>query len=505
MAQYATRETQKGHVEEATDRFASLSRKDVLEELRGNAELQVKYIEQAEGDDSKPTVFGEGFSASENCERYNRLEADIQGLQARLNRLNKDDLAKERAQHAIDLADASEYGNIPKDTSEAQRLAQENGLLRVVRPDFTLAAKMDADIRNGYAPTADLPRAVSDKRMAAIGINELEGYGAAIWSGPQPVEMMAGGRQFGLAAQGFTDPLVADGGAEFFRPRDETRVVEKMVGQQFDRLLPLIPAEPFGRDAYKWMTEDTQDYAIATTAVEGRENKDGQTAQELTFHEDEKSVEMTEIRLSTRLTNNMIRFMPGFMTRAQARLVRYMMRRVEYQIINGDGANAGSNTVKIKGLLQDAGDTVTMDAAQLAQGLVRFGVDALTLTRAPILKAGGSLNTVVTNVDDFSDLLIERTNQQVPLVNPNQLPMGARWVVTEKLARGTALTGDTNQVVVPFSPNLTQDVTQDGRNMDRENGIWTIVLSGQWQLAIFREEAWQKVSSFASKVTGTKQ
>ena len=479
-------------VAEAVKEFEGKSLAETRTAALKDVETMDQYIVETHGDDAKATVFGKGLTAAENVERHQKLDARIQAAEKRIGVLKAQERNKTR-KAAIEMA-GENWGNIPHDTSEAQRAAQEGGT-RLVQSNGFATLLANRVFKKGAFPDSD----VQCKSEVALRMKELdgaliEGVGANMLGlrqvGPQRLAS-------GDAARGNADPPLGpaldEGGAPFFRPRDESRVVEKIIGQQYQELLPLLPSEEFGRDAYKYMAEDTNDFAVA----EGREGKDGQAANLIEFHESEKTVIMTEIRVATRMTYNIIRFMPGFWNRAQTRLVRYMRRRVETQLLQGDGA--GNN---IQGMLQNAPDTAMTAAGTIPSGDREFGSDYIIRERGAIMKAGGMMNLVVIHVDDFYNMLTARTRYDLRDATPDMLgsallPTNVDWVVTDKIPAGTVLCADRNECIVPFAPNVMVETTQDGRSQDREKGIWTMVVCGNYQLAILRDACFQKVTSFA--------
>ena len=492
------------YVDEAVKEFAGKSEAEAREAGIKAGEILNTFWEQTklQPDFKGVTVFGDGLSNEEVTERYAKVEAEAQGAHKRLQVIKSTETEQEKNDLRLEVF-RSERDGTP--TQEAiRRTLKEMGVearseTQAVKSPIAQFADM------AYSDLSpDGPQGSYDSKAVLAkfthGSMKLKGAGHDI---ARSFQLAAGDAAIprGTVGAGNT---AGGGGSPTWSPRDLSRIVEGIRGEQYVPLMSLIGMLPWGYEMYKYLEENGTVNDPAAGPLEGYPTRAGIVGTELQYEETEKSVTVRDFLVFTRITEHMLKYDQAFVNRVERRQVRDVLRRIDSQILNGDGTETNTAAGRIQGLLEGAGNTNQKAAGAVPRGTYEYGVDYIVRTRGDLLKNAAAVPSFcVMNVDDWAKHITARTNFGMLLNEAERSIGGMTLVPTDLIAEKTVLVGDGSECTGLFGPDLEMDMTKNARNNDFEKAIVTIRTTAYFNQAIFRPGAFHTVKVFEPSVLGT--
>ena len=489
------------YVEAAIKEYSGKSLEEAKADGIKAGEILNKFWEQTklQPDFKGVTVFGEGLGNEEVTERYAKAEAQAQGCHARIKAINEAQTAEDRNELRLEVFKAERAGNPTK--AAIRKTLEEMGIE---------ARTETAVVESPIARFADL----AYKDLAKDGPHDTYDETAVLSRFSQGKLKVKGAghdlaKSFQLAAGDAAIPRgvkAEGGGSPTWSPRDLTRIVESLRGEQYPPIISLIGSTPWGYEMYKYLEEDSTVNAPSAGPAEGYPTKDGIVGAELQYHEVEKTVTVRDFLVFTRFSHHMLKYDMEFVNRVERRQVRDLLRRIDYQILNGNGAAANDASGKINGLIENASTQAQPAEAAVNDGVFEYGVDYIVRARGNLLKDAGATPTfVVMPVDHWARHITVRTNFGMRVNEQERMVGGMTLVPTDLMENdNTVLIGDGNECTGLFGPDLEMDMTRTARTSDYEKGIVTVRTLAYYNQAIFRPKAFHTITAYNSRVEGTK-
>ena len=503
-------------VQAAIAEYAGKSREEARTAGIEASERIEKFWEQAKlnPDFKGVTVYGKGLGNEEVTERYAKDEAQAQGALARLKALDEAEAADSKNELRLEAfkrarADSNGGdGNGPVDKSVLRKALEE-----IAHEDSGVGIRSLAGMKSPIARfSSEIYGEMDGEKMeSGVTVYKPDSVLRRFATGPMTLKGAGHdmGRVFELAAGDAAIPRgVANegGGSPTWSPRDLTRIIEGIRGQQYPSVASQIGTTMWGYEQYPYLEETSTVNDPAGTGIEeGYPTKDGIAGDELQYTEAQKTVTVRDLLVFTRIVEHMLKYDMEFVNRVEMRQILDLRRRIDRQIINGTGVEANDQTGRIQGLLENAGSTAQPLAAAVTSGEYQYGVDYIKRVRAAILKgAAGTPTFVVMNVDDWGEFTSVRTNFGMRVHDDDFRVAGMNLVPTDLIESEVCLVGDGNLATGLFGPDLEMDISKTARTGDYEKAICTVRTKAYFNVAIFRNAGFHKITDFDSRVVGTK-
>jgi HK97 family phage major capsid protein len=247
------------------------------------------------------------------------------------------------------------------------------------------------------------------------------------------------------------------------------------------RLLDLIPSAPGDGSGFDY-TQETGSFDTAVETVEGAVKPAG----EITFTDAE--VRFRTIPHWVKIPRQQLADVPGLQTVIENRLIYGVLRRVENQIVSGDGT--GEN---LRGILSTTGiASVAFDADVPLGELPLSGI-------VDVLMADAEPNGVVLNPTDWATMVTAKAEGSGEYVGNGPFGTGARtlWdlpsIPSKAIAAGTALVGDWSQCTLFVREGANVRASDSDQDDFVRNRV-TLLGEGRFGLAVWQPAAFAEVA-----------